>query len=355
MQRVLALISLLAVAPASIFTLSSLAVEYEVHGTIEQTNFNWDGGIGSATTSRFAVFVRDASWLIQTTWYDHSGEPFLTSETACADGTQIYEVHAPVKRALVDWNIATVLSNNVPVGTDEGYFVCHLWLMFASSSYFAGLSTNWLTPVYDSNASIAVDPELKRQAKWELINGPGSLPLSVVYLGRDESCPTNATYRLTGLTNAGAVQIPSGFVFERRVSRNFAPGPTGPGALYPDYGILKRAVAKVTATKPFCSPTQLAATAKGATMVIDRQLGHQSKPVMFYPPEKFISHKVGDKLVLEITGKRGHSYVLQSTANLTPPIYWHPVWTNSADANGHWGFTVTNLMEHPDRFYRVGG
>ena len=45
-------------------------------------------------------------------------------------------------------------SNNVPVGEADDDFLCHLWLMFASGCYFENLATNWLTPVYDINASV---------------------------------------------------------------------------------------------------------------------------------------------------------------------------------------------------------
>jgi hypothetical protein len=164
------------------------------------------------------------------------------------------------------------VSNNVPVGETDGYYVCHLWLMYASGCYFTSLTTNRLTPVYDSNASADVEPDLKRKAKWELIDGPGSLPKSVVY-SNDYGDAVDATYTATGMTNAGTIKMPSGFVFERRIRRGagFAPGPIAPDKKSSEYGIRKRAVATVTAVRPYCSRSDLTPTAKGKTMVLDRR------------------------------------------------------------------------------------
>lgn len=255
------------------------AEEYEVDGQIEQTIYNRDGSVGALEKSKFTVFVKDCSWLIQTTDLDKDGKPVGIRETACTNGAEVYEVAGPVNATAghrpLSWNVASIVSNNVPVGLTMGYFVCHIWEMFASGCYFANPATNWLTPVYDSNASASVDPHLKLKAKWELINGPGSLPMNVVYLGKDLGMPTNATYTATGVTNAGTIKIPSGFVFElrfgNRFSTLFAPGPITPGESTPAYRIHKRAVATVTAVRPYCSRRDLSPTATGLTIVIDER------------------------------------------------------------------------------------
>ena len=149
--------------------------------------------------------------------------------------------------------------------------------MFGSGCYFANLNTNWLTPVYDSNASVAVDPNLKLEAKWELVKGPISLPLRAVYLQSSEV--TDATFESTGVTNLGELQIPSGFVFEQRVGTSFAPGPIAPGELAPTYRVRKRAEATVSAIRPGCSRRELLPIAKGRTLVIDQRLAHASTPI----------------------------------------------------------------------------
>jgi hypothetical protein len=254
------------------------ADEYEAAGEIEQTLFKADGGVQLIKRSRFTVFVKSSSWLIETIDHDESGKPLIARETGCVNGGEVHEVSGRVKEQAVpggnrprgSWNVASVVSNNVPVGQTDDYLVCHLWLVFASAHYFSSLSNNWLTPVYDLNASVSVNPSLKREARWDLISGPGSLPLKVVYLGAGGV--TNATYSATGVTNAGPVMLPSGFVFEERVGFGYAPGPSIPGGTTPAYHVRKRAVAAIGGFRPVCSRSDLLPTATGKTMVIDRRL-----------------------------------------------------------------------------------
>jgi hypothetical protein len=251
------------------------ALEYEVSGRIEQTIYEHDGSVGALEKSQFTVYVKNCAWLIQTIDEGKDGNPYFIRETSCSNGKEIYEVEGKINKGqqngVRDWNMATIVSNTVPVGQYEGYFVSHLWLMLASGCYFSNLATNWLTPVYDVNASLPVDPNMKREAKWELVNGSGSLPMKVIYLERGF---TNATYAATGVTNVGDIKIPSGFVFEFRgnpFSAIFAPGPIAPGESAPAYRVRKRAVATVTAVKPVCSRSDLSPKAEGMTMVIDQR------------------------------------------------------------------------------------
>jgi hypothetical protein len=259
----------------SLFFASSIssAAEYELDGHIEQKLYNGDGTVELLKKSEFAVFMRDCSWLIETTDLDQSGGRDIMRQTGCANGKEIYEVEGRLRKqnhnGVRDWNMATIVSNNVPVGLNEGYSVGHLWQMFASGCYFASLSTNWLTPVYDVNASVMVDPSLKREAKWNLIDGPGSLPLSVVYL---EGGLTNATYVATGITNSGAIKVPNGFIFEIRIGSGYAPGLVAAGGAAPAYRIRASAVATVTAVKPNCSRRDFMPGAEGRTVVTDLRL-----------------------------------------------------------------------------------
>jgi hypothetical protein len=61
------------------------------------------------------------------------------------------------------------VSNNVPIGEGDIVLYGHLWLMFASGCYFRNIDSNSITPVYDVNASAAVNPNARREAKCELI------------------------------------------------------------------------------------------------------------------------------------------------------------------------------------------
>ena len=44
--------------------------------------------------------------------------------------------------------------------------------------------------------------------------------------------------------------------------------------------------------------------------------------------------------------------IVQATANLTPPIIWIPISTNSAGADGDWNFTDINAAASTAQFYR---
>lgn len=61
----------------------------------------------------------------------------------------------------------------------------------------------------------------------------------------------------------------------------------------------------------------------------------------------------GTNVDFQFTGSPGSNYVLQVTANLTPPIQWLPLATNTADANGNWTFTQTNVVPNPPQFFRI--
>jgi autotransporter-associated beta strand protein len=52
------------------------------------------------------------------------------------------------------------------------------------------------------------------------------------------------------------------------------------------------------------------------------------------------------------SGVAGQMYVLLSATNL-PPLFWTPVATNTADANGVFQFTDTETTNYARRFYRV--
>lgn len=264
------------------------AAQYEVDGQIEQVLYKMDGSVQTEQKAGFTVFVKDCSWLIQTTNLDSDGNPQGVNETASANGGVIYslDIRPSGHDGVVFPNFANIYSNNIPVGETDDYFICHLWLMFASGCYFENPATNLLTPAYDSNASAVVNPNLKREAKWEFINGPGSLPLNVVYLDEPFNRITNATYMSTGVTNVGKLKFPSGFVFEQRIigGRNFAPGSSISGVPDPNYRVRKRAVATVTAVRPYCSRAEFVPTAKGNTQVSDERLARvpNSNPRMYY-------------------------------------------------------------------------
>ena len=81
---------------------------------------------------------------------------------------------------------------------------------------------------------------------------------------------------------------------------------------------------------------------------------------VFLPPQNFIGYGInggtnGRLLNLQWSGTANYPYALQTATNLTPPIFWQSILTNPADTNGNWTFTVTNLSNAPQRFYRALG
>ncbi len=70
-------------------------------------------------------------------------------------------------------------------------------------------------------------------------------------------------------------------------------------------------------------------------------------------PQNFAAFKGVNGLQIQLAGSPGYFYVLQSVTNLTPVINWQPIFTNPADGNGNWSFTVTNMTDVPARFFRA--
>jgi alpha-tubulin suppressor-like RCC1 family protein len=77
--------------------------------------------------------------------------------------------------------------------------------------------------------------------------------------------------------------------------------------------------------------------------------------VVGLPPQSFTAGSVnGQQLTLQLTGTPNYPYILVSATNLTPPVVWQPIFTNYADTNGNWSFTIPDLSGFPAGFYRAG-
>jgi hypothetical protein len=75
---------------------------------------------------------------------------------------------------------------------------------------------------------------------------------------------------------------------------------------------------------------------------------------VFLPPQGFSASKgPGSQIALHFTGTPDFPYILESATNLCPPVHWKTILTNSADANGNWSVTVTNVNALPQCFYQV--
>ena len=143
-----------------------------------------------------------------------------------------------------------------------------------------------VTPVYDVTASAPGNPNLKYRAEWELMGGPGTFPLSVIYFNGNgstsrtqpmkgftnevitytERVSTNAVYRVTGMTNVNGRLYPTGFVFEQYVGRGRP-------------RIRKQAFAVVSVIRPVCSLDSLLPSISDGTVVADRRLAQAEEPI----------------------------------------------------------------------------
>jgi hypothetical protein len=219
------------------------SAEYEVEGTVRQsiTTFN---GARLDYTNNFTVYVRDCRWLIKTTETNGNGLEWQR-EVGSDGGPEIFEANA--KQAFIS-------GKGIPVESLDKGVDGHLWLMFASQCYWTNLHSDQVTPVFDWHASVGASPDLKVTAEWELLDGPGSLPREVRYLGRWDE--TNALYMVTGTNSAGGVLIPSGFVFEERFAT--------PGGMK----LRKRVDATVASVRTGCSRKSLLPVRGDAAVVI---------------------------------------------------------------------------------------
>jgi hypothetical protein len=257
------------------------ALQYEVEGVIEQTLLIQDRK--PKVKSDFKVFVIESGWLIETMEGMPPRPPALKRTIGSVNGAEIFEVVTPLeqevtnvptggnasapatrRRKIPSFDTATAVSNAVPVGQMDSSVIGHLWLMLASQRYLGTDSNHWLTPVYDSAASAPGNPDLKREAVWELMGSPGTLPKEVVYFAH--SGDTSAVYRVTGLTNVNGTSFPTGFEF-----RQYR---TGSGSR-----IYKQATAVITAIRPTCSRASLLPGFERLTGVTDRRLAQSAQPV----------------------------------------------------------------------------
>jgi hypothetical protein len=275
--------------------LSSLGSEYEVDGKVNQTLINLDGATLRATAS-FKVFVRDCGWLIQTMETNEIGN-ISQREIGSTNGTEIFECELPLGRVQSPTELtnvipqsstnrsseamfAVMMSNNIPVGETDSAVVGHLWLMFASQCYWPRQTTDRLTPIYDWHASVAMHGQNQKvPAKWDLLDGPESLPREVRYLGLWGE--TNGLYKITGTNLVGGLLIPSGFTFDQ-----FRIGPLNEQTFTHDMTLVKHVDVKVTAVRAGCSLASLIPSPQGPATIVDRRFdsGIPNRPPSYMNP-----------------------------------------------------------------------
>jgi hypothetical protein len=71
-------------------------------------------------------------------------------------------------------------------------------------------------------------------------------------------------------------------------------------------------------------------------------------------PQNLSASCVGNNsLQLQFFGTPNYPYILQATTNLTQPMIWKSIVTNTADPFGNWIFTDTNASLYPAQFYQA--
>jgi hypothetical protein len=58
-------------------------------------------------------------------------------------------------------------------------------------------------------------------------------------------------------------------------------------------------------------------------------------------------------LNLRLAGTQNYPYILLSATNFTHQTDWQPFITNSADSNGNWNITITNVKSAPSEYFRA--
>jgi hypothetical protein len=70
------------------------------------------------------------------------------------------------------------------------------------------------------------------------------------------------------------------------------------------------------------------------------------------PVVSIVAHNSNGSMTLNFVGLPNTTSRLWAATNLTPPIFWEPIFTNSSTTtDGTWQFTDTNTIHVPDRFY----
>ena len=163
----------------------------------------------------------------------------------------------------------------------------------------------------------------------QLIGGGGSGAVATAVVSNGVVTAINVTQTGSGYTNAPAVQIDPPLTL---LSGQINPALNLTGVTATNAGNYF-----VVVTNNFGSATSsLAMLTIGASGLIVPAVTPVATP---------------NGLCLEFAGATNFPYVLQSTTNLTPPIIWQSIFTNTSGTNGHWGCMVTNNL--PRCYYRI--
>jgi hypothetical protein len=299
------------------------AAEFEVEGTVvvyspDPRTHTTNAGPASS----FKIYVKDCQWLIHLDEQGESWEGNARREIGSTNGVEIFALDEAIERPRVGKSTVdlskigpemklgpvytgTVVSNIVHVPTWELHVAGHLWLTFASACYFPQLKTNELTPVYDPTAAAIYSPNIKRPAKWMLLNGDGSLPGDVSYFRQDGAL--EARYQALERTNLFGTMVPMKILFERFEG----PYPNGP---LKEARLRRSALITVNSVRPTCSISNFLPQVPGLAVITDfRAPG----PAMVYKADHWVEWREAKKL-----GRDVQKSVTALLPELHPPGPW---------------------------------
>lgn len=225
-----------------------LGSEYELAGMVTDEDFHAQGPLWRSLTREFVVYANGCQWLIQTTRDLKTNGLFWRGEVGSTNESEFYSsgfaVPSSHRGSAPATNLAApqpgrpsrflsearVSPNRLPVGNGVEH---HLWLMLASSCYFARETNDSWPALFLQVGSPEVE-QIRMRTVWGLLPGSAQLPALIHFLNdgthyfyqgggaikSERYKPpfdrgfTNATYSVTGVTNVGDLVLPTGFCYQ---------------------------------------------------------------------------------------------------------------------------------------------
>ena len=220
----------------SVFTLwRANAGGYQVKGILNIKILNEENKIISERDESFDVSVNGSQWFIATAAYPPSDKEDIANWEIGSEGSnEIYQVSLYNKARLnsksLNDSVGMVEEDDVPLNL-QGNQASELWLAFASSRYFDGITNGMLKPVYDlPNWSLRAQG-YSDHATYERFESEPKLPKQVAYLNDKflgllrgkpkfiqlpapfEKGFTRAEYKVILSTNVNGLMLPIEFTF----------------------------------------------------------------------------------------------------------------------------------------------
>lgn len=166
-----------------------LGQDYEVNGAYVSKAY-LGTNVSDEGVYDFKIIVNDGQWLLNANERERKLRGVLqTNHFDCIragfDGKQFYTLYsletiAKLNPKSVNVAVGSVGKKNIPIDAEP--IIKNLWLGFASQSYFASLTDDWLYPLYqNSKDAQLIEGRFLVKGHREMLPGSKSLPANVVY------------------------------------------------------------------------------------------------------------------------------------------------------------------------------